>query len=202
MADRSTDRMRRAAAAIAVVAVLGLAGCSGESGGLLDDYDRGGGGYISGDGTVFVPEEPGEPVDFAGETDQGTTISSEELRGGVAVVNFWYAACPPCRVEAADLEELHREYADAGVAFVGVNVRDAAATARTFADEFGVTYPSILDAESNDVQLAFAGQVAPNAVPTTLVLDREGRVTARISGLVSDPALLATFIDDALGENG
>ena len=148
----------------------------------------------------IVAENRGEPIEFAGETELGDAVSSEELLGRVVVVNFWYSTCPPCRIEAPDLERLHLDYLDDEVTFLGVNVRDDAATTRTFAAEFGITYPSIVDAATNDVQLAFAGKIAPNAVPTTLVLDREGRVAARISGLVSDPGLLAQFIDDALAE--
>jgi hypothetical protein len=82
-----------------------------------------------------------------------------------------------------------------------VNIYDQAPTALSFADEFGVTYPSILDANDGAVRLAFAGQVAPNAVPTTLVLDRQGRVTARISGLLTEPSVLRSMISDALAES-
>lgn len=195
--------MRRArAAGLALIAALALAGCTPQAGGLLDDYNRGdaGGDYISGDGTTtaILPANRGEPISFAGPTDTGADFSSDP--GGVTVVNFWYADCPPCRIEAPDLEALHQEYLGPEVTFVGVNVRDDAARAQSFAAEFDVSYPSIIDAASNDVQLAFAGTVAPNAVPTTLVLDRQGRVAARISGIVSDPGLLARFIDDALAE--
>ena len=196
--------MRAPTAAIALLLAGALAGCSTASGGLLDDYNAGddGGNYVSGDGTTtaIVAENRGEPIEFAGETELGDAVSSEELLGRVVLVNFWYSTCPPCRIEAPDLERLHLDYLDDEVTFLGVNVRDDAATTRTFAAEFGITYPSIVDAATNDVQLAFAGKIAPNAVPTTLVLDREGRVAARISGLVSDPGLLAQFIDDALAE--
>ena len=66
--------------------------------------------------------------------------------------------------------------------------------ASAFDAEFGIEYPSILDAKSSSVQLAFAGQVAPNAVPTTIVLDTEGRVAARISGIIRDPSILRAMI--------
>ena len=116
------------------------------------------------------------------------------------VVNFWYAGCPPCRLEAPDLEALHQEFLDYGVVFVGVNIIDQAPTARAFAEEFGVTYPSIIDTNDGSVRLAFAGQVAPNAVPTTLVMDQQGRIAARISGLLSEPDVLAELIRDVQGE--
>ena len=116
------------------------------------------------------------------------------------MVNFWYAGCPPCRIEAADLEAIYREYRDQGVSFIGVNILDQAPTALAFADEFGVTYPSIMDANTGSVRLAFSGTVAPNAVPTTLVVDSRGRVASRISGVLSEPNILREMIEDALAE--
>ena len=105
-------------------------------------------------------------------------------------------------LEAEDeAEDGADEQGGAGVPFVGVNIRDAAAQSLAFADEFGVTYPSILDAKSGLVRLAFAGQVAPTAVPTTLVVDAQGRVAARISGLVSEPSTLRAMITDTLAES-
>jgi len=198
-----TSRRIRPLVALALVTAV-LAGCTAESGGLLDG-SPGEGDYTSSDGSTatFSQERRGEPVEFEAEGEDGAPISAERLRGKVVVLNFWYADCPPCRLEAPDLQALHESYVDDGdVIFLGVNVRDTAARARSFTEEFAITYPTILDAADNAVQLAFAGKVAPNAVPTTLVLDRDGRVAARISGLVSDPGLLATLIDDALNETG
>lgn len=194
----------RLAAALAVAA-LALTGCSSDP--LAEQYRSGSGqGYISGDGayTVIAAGDRSEPVTFEGALDSGGSISTDELAGQVYVVNFWYAGCPPCRVEAADLEALYQEFADeqggAGVPFIGVNIRDKAPQSLAFAEEFGVTYPSILDVEDGSVRLAFAGQVAPTAVPTTLVVDAQGRVAARISGLVSEPSTLRAMISDALAE--
>ena len=79
-------------------------------------------------------------------------------------------------------------------------IDDEATSLPEIADEFGVTYPSIIDAKSGLVRLAFAGQVAPTAVPTTLVVDAQGRVAARISGIVSEPSTLRAMITDALAE--
>jgi thiol-disulfide isomerase/thioredoxin len=202
----STRPRTRLAAALAVAA-LALTGCTSDP--LADQYRSGSGqGYISGDGayTVIAADERDEPITWeAAPLDVGGELSSDDLAGQVYVVNFWYAGCPPCRVEAPDLEELYQEFSDeqggAGVPFVGVNIRDAAAQSLAFADEFGVTYPSIIDAKSGLVRLAFAGQVAPTAVPTTLVVDAQGRVAARISGLVSEPSTLRAMITDALAES-
>jgi thiol-disulfide isomerase/thioredoxin len=184
----------------AVALVLVLAGCT-TSEPLADQYSDGTGeGYISGDGafTEIAESKRDAPVEFSGETVGGDELSSEDLAGEVYVVNFWYAACPPCRAEAPDLKALSEEYTD--VPFVGVNTSDTAEFAATFESTNGIEYPSILDAQTAAVQLAFSGAVAPNAVPTTLVVDREGRVAARISGLIRDRSILASMIDSVLAE--
>lgn len=181
-----------ALAALAVVAVL--AGCSA-SDGIAGDYGSGSGSSSS-DGVYLElgPDEREGPISFSGPTVDGDTLSSDDLLGTVTVVNFWYAGCPPCRIEAPDLAALSAELAGE-VDFVGVNVYDEADVARVFEEENGIEYPSILDARTSAVQLAFSGQVAPNAVPTTLILDTEGRVAARISGLIQDPDILREMIE-------
>lgn len=184
-------------AALALVAVLVLAGCTSQDGIAGED----GGGYISGDGTVLqIPAADREEVPaWGGETSHGENVDSADL-DGVVVLNFWYAGCPPCRVEAPDLEEVYQEFSDE-LTFLGVNVRDSAATANSFEREFGVSYDSILDVSTRDVLSAFAGEVPPSAVPTTLVLDAQGRVAARISGQVPSATTLADLIDDVLAED-
>lgn len=187
-------------AATAVAAVLLLSGCT-TGGGLEDQYADGSGqGYITADGayTELPPEAREEAIAFSGVDETGASISSDDYAGDVLVVNFWYASCPPCRVEAPDLAALSEEYPT--VSFLGVNISDSEPQALTFAEEFGIPYPSIMDARDSAVQLAFAGAVAPNAVPTTIVIDREGRVAARISGLIRDKAILAAMIDTVLAE--
>lgn len=179
------------------LAVLLLAGCTTRDGIAGED----GGGYVSGDGTVLqVPAaDRSEVPAWGGETVDGETIDSSDLEG-VVVLNFWYAGCPPCRVEAPDLEKVFQEYGDR-ITFLGVNVRDSAATASSFERDFGVSYDSILDVSTRDVLSAFAGQVPPSAVPTTLVLDAQGRVAARISGMVPSATTLGDLIDDVLAES-
>jgi thiol-disulfide isomerase/thioredoxin len=195
--------MKRPFAVMMVLASLVTVSCTSTSDALAEQYrDGSGANYISGDGaiTVLAPESRSDSVEFEGDLDTGEFFSSSDYAGSVIVVNFWYAGCPPCRVEAADLESLHQQFLSDGVAFVGVNIFDQAPTALTFANEFGVSYGSIMDVETGSVRLAFAGQVAPNAVPTTLVLDKQGRVSARISGVITDVDLLANIIDGVLEE--
>ena len=195
--------MKRPFAVMMVLASLATVSCASTSDALAEQYrDGSGANYISGDGaiTVLAPESRSDSVQFEGDLDTGEFFSSSVYAGSVMVVNFWYAGCPPCRVEAADLESLHQQFLLDGVAFVGVNIFDQAPTALTFANEFGVSYGSIMDVETGSVRLAFAGQVAPNAVPTTLVLDKQGRVSARISGVITDVDLLANIIEGVLEE--
>jgi peroxiredoxin len=140
-------------------------------------------------------------VTFGGDLDDGGVFASADVLGNVVIVNFWYASCPPCREEAPDLEALRVQFDDDDVVMIGVNVSDDAGTSRSFAKEFGVGYPSIVDVDDNSVQLAFAeGELRPNSVPTTLVLDREGRVAARLSGLITSPSVVADIVEQLLAE--
>jgi thiol-disulfide isomerase/thioredoxin len=195
--------MKAAFGGVLLVVGLVLSGCAAESDALAEQYRAGTGqNYISGDGalTVVAPESRDEGIAFQGPLDVGGTFSSDDYEGQIMVVNFWYAGCPPCRLEAPDLEALRQEFLDEAVVFIGVNILDQAPTALAFADEFGVTYPSIMDTNDGSVRLAFSGQVAPNAVPTTVVLDQQGRVAARISGLLTEPDVLAALIRDVQAE--
>jgi len=179
-----------------------LAGCSGQRGieqtyGDVAEQD-----YFSSDGAFsFVASANRQgSLQFSGELDIEGSWDSADFLGQPIVVNFWFAGCPPCRLEAEDLEALHQDFQADGVQFIGVNILDGPETARTFADEFGVTYPSLMDANSGLVRLSFAGEASPNAVPTTLVFDRQHRVAARVNGLITDVDLLETMITDVLAE--
>jgi thiol-disulfide isomerase/thioredoxin len=178
-----------------------LTGCSTDP--LAEQYKEGSNkGYIAGDGSVteIAEADRGEAISFAGTADNGEEVSSENYAGEVLVVNFWYAACAPCRAEAPVLQELSTEYDGQKAQFVGVNVYDQADTAQSFNDKYGITYPSIMDVQDGAVKLAFTGTVPPKAVPTTLVLDKEGRVAARILGQVKEASILDTLIRDAIAE--
>lgn len=138
---------------------------------------------------------------FEGVTETGEAVSSDDYRGEVLVVNFWYAACGPCIVEAPLLEQVWQESKDEDVSFLGVNTYDQPATALSFAKDNGVTYPSVIDVVDGRVKLAFA-QVTPiQATPTTLVIDRQGRVAARIIGQLASASILSTLVSDALDED-
>ncbi|WP_152915969.1 TlpA family protein disulfide reductase [Arthrobacter sp. RIT-PI-e] len=156
--------------------------------------------YIAGDGSVteYAPSERGDPVEVSGTLFDGTAVSSADWDDEVTVLNFWYAACAPCRAEAPDLVALHDEYEPQGARFYGVNIRDEQATAEAFERNFGIPYASF-DDKDGGVLLGMTQYVPPQAVPTTLVLDREQRVSARILGL-ADRSTLNALISDALAE--
>lgn len=186
----------RTGAALAVAAALTLSGCTSlgtDSGGAVDA------GYQAGDGSfaTWTSAERGNPVDLTGQTYSGDTITLADWRGDVVVLNFWYAACPPCRAEAPDLVAFAKDYPD--VLMLGINPRDDAGTAQAFERSFEITYPSIWDADASAVA-AMQGLVPLQAMPTTVILDANGRVAARILGQV-DPAVLRGLVDDVLAES-
>ena len=180
---------RRRLAALALPALL-LTGCSEQV-----DLPR-----TVQVGNVQVAEYTDrKPVEFTGETVDGARFRSRDARGHALVVNFWYAGCGPCRAEAPDLVALEQKWSAKGVRFVGVNVRDEAGQAEPFERTFGVRYPSVLDADGGAVQLAFArtGALKPNAIPTTVVLDKKGRIASSVLGQLPERSVLDALIDTA-----
>jgi thiol-disulfide isomerase/thioredoxin len=180
-------RTRLARASAALLAAALLAGCSGFSGGNK--------GYIEGDGAVAVVPDGGrgEPVVLSGTTMQGENLDLNDLRGSVVVVNVWYASCKPCRNEAPDLQKAATELAGSGVKFLGLNIRDDPETALAFERTFAITYPSLRD--GGPKLTALRGGLAPGAVPSTVVLDRQGRIAAGISGETTRSTLVGIVQD-------
>jgi thiol-disulfide isomerase/thioredoxin len=156
--------------------------------------------YVAGDGSVteFAVADRKAPVAIKGTLFDGTTVQPQDFLGKVTVLNFWFAACAPCRVEAPVLEGLHQEFKEQGVSFYGVNLRDEKATAEAFEKTFNLTYPSFND-KDGAVLLSVSGIVPPGAVPTTLVLDKQGRVASRVLGEIQKGTLKA-LIASAVAE--
>jgi thiol-disulfide isomerase/thioredoxin len=113
---------------------------------------------------------------FSGTLLDGAAFTSSALAGHVAVINFWGSWCPPCRVETPQFQQVSTEVAGDGVHFLGVNVKDDEQLADAFLRSKGITFPSLYDPRG-EVALAFRDYPA-NAIPSTIVLDREGRVAA------------------------
>lgn len=186
---------------LAALIAVSVTACSADP--VAEQYLSGDGkGYISADGAFEeIPvADRGEPVVFSGITEEGEEFDSVDIAGDVTVVNFWYAGCAPCRLEAGDLEAVWQEYSDDDVSFVGINIYDQADTARSFAKTYGVTYPSIMDVDDGAAKLAFAEITPIQATPTTLVLDKQGRLAARIIGPLDGTSILSTMVKDALAE--
>nr|WP_282946068.1 TlpA disulfide reductase family protein [Cellulomonas endometrii] len=202
MTVRAVRSRRAGAAAVALGAVLALAGCSGDdgTGGGSGDADVADQGYVSGDGsfTQWAADDRQGPVEVAGTDFAGQAVDVADWRGDVVVLNTWYAACPPCREEAPDLVDIANEYADAGVHLLGINGVDDAGAAESFQRTFDVPYPSIDDRDKQAVA-ALQGVVPIQATPTTVVLDRDGKVAARIVGLAEGSTLRA-LVDEVLAE--
>jgi len=197
-----TSRTRRAGGtAVALAAVLALGACSGGAGGSAgtDVSDQ---GYVSGDGsfTQWATADREGPVELAGTDYAGQAVDIADWRGDVVVLNTWYAACPPCREEAPDLVDIANEYADAGVHLLGINGVDDAGAAEPFQQTFDVPYPSIDDRDKQAIA-SLQGIVPIQATPTTVVLDRDGKVAARIVGLAEGSTLRA-LVDEVLAEDG
>ena len=180
----NTPRVARAVA-IGLVSLLTLATAACSSGEVNDHPGGNGQAFVEGDGTVTVI-----PVDqrvaaphVTGTTLDGGTYSLADHLGDVVVLNVWGSWCAPCRAEAPTLAQMSKDLADKGVSFVGINTRDQDAAARAFQDRFGVGYPSIADPDGA-LLLEFRG-TAPQAIPSTLVIDRQGRVAATVAGEVT-----------------
>ncbi len=174
--------MRRSAPLLLALAGL-LTGCS--TGPSAVDVNNGGEfRFVAGTaaGEVIPAAERASAPRFSGTLLDGGEFSSTDLAGDVAVLNFWGSWCAPCRVETPQFEEVYTEVADSGVQFLGLNVKDQQQFARAFVDSKGITFPSLFDPKG-EVALAFRDYPA-SAIPSTIVLDREGRVAAVYTGEV------------------
>lgn len=193
--------MKRLLTFFALSALL-LTGCTSDP--LAEQFRAGDNkNYIAGDGTVteYALDSRPTAANWSGITESGDSISSDQLKGVVTVINFWYAGCAPCRVEMPELIELQDEFLTDGVQFIGVNVRDSKETALAFARRIGLNFPSVMDSKDGAVVLAFTGVVTPQAVPTTLVIDSEGNVSARVLGRIDQGvlrALIKTVVKEKL----
>ncbi|MEU8695426.1 TlpA disulfide reductase family protein [Streptomyces sp. NPDC048665] len=175
--------------AVAAVAALTLSACGkgGTSGGGGNTNFVTGNNGIS---TAPLGKRDAAP-DLSGETIDGKTLDVASFKGQVVVVNVWGSWCSPCREEASYFAKVSKTYEGKGVQFVGINTRDTSTTpAVNFEKEHGITYPSLYD-PTGKLMLRFKkGTLNPQLIPSTLVIDKHGKVAARALEALDDTALL------------
>lgn len=174
---------------------LALAACSSSNGSQTSGQS-----FVAGDHTItlLAPDQRPTPGTLRGQTIDGKVLDLVSQKGHAVVLNVWGSWCAPCQKEAPALEKASQELKAKGVTFIGINTRengnkDAAAA---FQRTYGITYPSLFDADSNAL-LALRGAVSANAIPSTVVIDPQGRIAARISGATTT-ATLVDLVQDVL----
>lgn len=178
--------------AVGVCAALLLAGCSNSQG---TSAGVNGGEYrfvqAQPQGKVIARPDRSKIPPINGNLLDGSKFRLDSWRGSIVVINFWGSWCAPCRVESPELQQLYQQYRTDGVRMLGVNVKDSLDLAESFVAAKGLTYPSIFDPRG-EVALALRDFPA-SAIPTSLVLDREGKVAATYVGRVQKAALATTL---------
>ncbi|MFI5958278.1 TlpA family protein disulfide reductase [Cryptosporangium sp. NPDC051539] len=171
---------------IAVASLAVLAACS--TGSDAVDQDSGGSlRFVAGSGAskFYEAGDRKQAPDISGTLLDGGKFTLSQARGDVVVFNFWGSWCGPCRAEADDLERVYTATKASGVRFVGVNVKDTESRAKAFDVNFKMSYPSLFDSAGR-VALQLQA-VPPNAVPATIIIDRDGKIAAVFrKGLLDD----------------
>ncbi|MFJ8052944.1 TlpA family protein disulfide reductase [Streptomyces luteogriseus] len=190
-ATERTRRVRRSAALTAPLAAVALLVSACGSGGT-----SGGGGntnFVTGtDGVATVAQGKRTPApDLSGKTIAGKTLDVADYKGKVVVLNVWGSWCNPCRAEAKYFAKVSKAYADKGVQFVGINTRDTSTgAALAFEKDWDITYPSLYDPTGKLLLRFKKGTLNPQAIPSTLILDRDGKIAARSLSALSEERLL------------
>jgi len=135
--------------------------------------------------------------DFALNTLDGTTISLSNLRGKVVLINLWASWCPPCRAEMPALDNVYRQYREAGFVVLGLNTtyQDSEADAGTFVQTLGLEFPILLDREG-----VVSRQYQLQALPTSYFVGRDGTIRDVVFGGPMTEAIIATKILGLLAE--
>ena len=202
-AIRPSFRTRSAAVLVAAGFALALAGCANDP--LAEQYRAGENtGFIANEFAVQeIPiDQRGEPVEFAATTENGDPVSSDDFAGDVLVVNFWYAACGPCRAEADDLETAYGAFAGEDVSFLGVNTLDSPEAAARVRRDVRRHLPErhrVARRPRSSSPSPRRRRSRPPPPPSCST--REGRVAARIIGQLPGSSILETLVRDTLAES-
>ena len=182
---RSRALLLTGGAAVAAL-LLSACGSGGRSGGTGDT------GFVTGsDGIATVKKGSRVPApDLSGKTIDGKQLDVADYKGKIVVLNVWGSWCAPCRLEAKNFVKVSDDLKDQGVQFVGINTRDTSTSpAVAFEKAHGVTYPSLYD-PTGKLMLRFKkGTLNPQTIPSTLVLDRDGKVASRSLSALSETNL-------------
>jgi peroxiredoxin len=136
-----------------------------------------------------------EAPDFALDTLTGESIALADLRGQVVLVNFWATWCPPCRAEMPGFQRVYDAKRDRGFTIVGLSTDlGGRGPVEAFLDERGITYPVAM--ASSKVVRDFGGA---NLLPTSFLIDREGRIRHTVRGFFAEPTL-AQAVERLLAE--
>lgn len=176
-------RTVRAAALALVVGSLAVACGTASPAGSSARDGRGSDGSPAGLVRYPVGRRAAAPA-ISGKLTTGRTLDLAAWRGDVVVINVWGSWCAPCRAEAPGLKAVSDDTRNMGVRFVGFDSRDNDSAAQAFERTYGITYPSFRDPDGLLV-LRFNGLVPISAVPSTVVIDRDDRIAARVIGPVS-----------------
>jgi thiol-disulfide isomerase/thioredoxin len=180
-------------ALLTLAMLLVLAGCSTGSG-AVSVVNGGEFRFVAGTpaGTAIAVDKRAPAPKFSGKLVGGGNFASSTLGGKVAVLNFWGSWCAPCRVETPQFQQVYAAVRDKGVAFVGLDVKEPSEDfALGFMKRFGIQFPSVYDPRG-EVALAFRDYPA-NAIPSTIILDRQQRVAAVYTGEVASRDLRAVL---------
>lgn len=187
--------MKRFVVLVVAVGMLAVSGCSDLQG--TDDKN-----YPGGDGQILViaPEDRDDPVEAVGESIDGGELDLADYRGSVVVANVWWSGCGPCLKEMPLLTDVVND-AGPDAALIGINIRDTSKdNALAFMRGAEVDFPSFYD-QGGEVLLEFP-KIRPNAIPSTAILDRQGRLAALVTGEVTSPVTLGDVIADVVAEDG
>jgi cytochrome c biogenesis protein CcmG, thiol:disulfide interchange protein DsbE len=160
-----------------------------------------GGGIVAGRGLTRNPTLVDSPLidkpapAFRLPGLDGQDVASGDFAGRLYVVNFWASWCVPCRAEAAHLQSFWERYGPEGVALVGVVYQDDEDAAREFRDEFGLTFPQVMDPGGRT-----ALDFGVFGIPETFVVDEQGVVKAKLIGAVGPDTLDRVLSQVAAGE--